>query len=112
MPGFHDKIHDWRERWREPALSALLAVQLFSLFIATPLAAINTALPHDLIEILVLLFIALVVFISREKAERILCLIAVIVGIGGRIPYVHYSIGIATLLAPVGYILSFLILSS
>jgi Ion channel len=64
----------WQDRVRDPALSVLLAMQIFGIFIAVPLAAEGHPLARTIADSLVLLVLAIVVLLSRRPGAIVLIL--------------------------------------
>jgi hypothetical protein len=57
----------WRDRFRDPALTALLTLNLLLVFIATPLAAEGMPLAGPVIETMFLVMVAIVGLLSRRS---------------------------------------------
>jgi len=59
-------IEVWQDRLRDPALTILLAVDLFLIFIATPLGAKGLLLAEPVVETMFLVAVAIVGMLSRR----------------------------------------------
>ena len=59
-------LHAWRDRLRDPSLTALLVLQVFLLFVALPLAATGVPIAQPVAWLLLLLAVTLVVMLSQR----------------------------------------------
>jgi hypothetical protein len=73
----------WRERARDPALTALLAVQCFVLLVAAPAAATGHWSGHLAIEISVLALAFIVFVISHGLVPTTIAVLAIACGVAG-----------------------------
>jgi hypothetical protein len=74
---FRGYLKKWRERTREPGLTAVLILEALQIFLAIPLAAMG-AIPEFIVPVMfVLLVIAILVVTLRSNAAAIAVLIAV-----------------------------------
>ncbi len=68
-------IHAWQDRFRDPALTVLLALEICAIFLAVPLAAKGLPTAQVVADTLVLAVIAIVVMLSRRWIAIILILL-------------------------------------
>jgi hypothetical protein len=72
------RLHDWRERLRDPSLTALLIIQLCMIFVAAPLAALGLPWARPVGEALVLALVLIVVTLSNSRGA----IVVIVVGLG------------------------------
>ncbi len=75
--------YSWRDRAREPALTAILAVQCLTIFLVAPAAVIGVLGAHELLELLLLAFAFLVLLISRGPVATTIATVAIAGGLSG-----------------------------
>jgi Ion channel len=68
----------WRERVRDPSLTALLMIQVCVIFVAAPLAALGLSWARPVGEILVLALVLIVVMLSNSRGA----IVAIVIGLG------------------------------
>jgi hypothetical protein len=66
----------WRERVRDPSLTALLIIQLCVIFVAAPLAALGLPWARPIGEALVLALVLIIVMLSNSRGA----IIAIVIG--------------------------------
>jgi hypothetical protein len=71
-------LHAWRERVRDPSLTALLIIQLCVIFVAAPLAALGLPWARPVSEGLVLALVLVVVTLSNSRGA----IVAIVIGLG------------------------------
>jgi hypothetical protein len=71
-------LHAWRERVRDPSLTALLIIQLCVIFVAAPLAALGLPWARPVGEGLVLALVLIVVTLSNSRGA----IVAIVIGLG------------------------------
>src|SRR5205085_1365138 len=81
---------DWRERLRDPALTALVIVQIVAIFLLTPLAAIGVPVPPLAGLVLMLAVVSLVVLVSRTRWALVLGTTSLIASVGGVVVREHW----------------------
>ena len=69
------RLHDWRERIRDPSLTALLIIQLCVIFIAAPLAALGLPWARPAGEALVLVLVLIIVTLSNSRGAIVMIVI-------------------------------------
>jgi hypothetical protein len=72
------RLHAWRERVRDPRLTALLIIQLCVIFVAAPLAALGLPWARPVGEGLVLALVLIVVTLSNSPGA----IVAIVIGLG------------------------------
>jgi len=77
------RLDSWRERTRDPALTALLVVQGFILLVAAPAAATGHWSGRILIELAVLALAAVVFVISHGRVPTAIAVLAIACGVTG-----------------------------
>jgi hypothetical protein len=86
----YHRFRKWQERTREPGLSALLAIEAFFLFVATPLAGIGW-LPRLVLPATLLLFVlATLVVTSRSHWAAGIILVSTVLSVVGVIVHSDY----------------------
>lgn len=85
-------VDAWRDRTREPALTALLVVQVVALFVVWPLAASGYDLARPVSEGLLIFGSLLVVFVSRSRGAQLTIVLGLIAVLGSlaRSPEAEY----------------------
>jgi hypothetical protein len=84
------RFRKWQERAREPGLGALLAIEAFFLFVATPLAGIGW-LPHFVQPATLVLFVlATLVVTSRSHWAAGIILVSAVLSVVGVILHIDY----------------------
>jgi hypothetical protein len=68
-------IHAWQDRFRDPSLTALLVLELCTIFFAAPLAAKGLPIARAVADTLVLAVLVIVVMLSRRWGAIILILL-------------------------------------
>jgi hypothetical protein len=76
------RIKTWQDRARDPALTVLLIVQLFAMFVLTPVAAMGLPISPVVVDLVLVAVIAGVVVISRSRSAIVLALLAVAISVG------------------------------
>jgi hypothetical protein len=71
-------IRVWQDRFRDPSLTFLLALQFCLVFFAAPLAAKGLPIARPIIEAMVLAVLALVVMLSHRRGA----IVMIILGLG------------------------------
>jgi hypothetical protein len=71
-------IRDWQDRFRDPSLTVLLALNLIGMFFAVPLAAKGLPLARIVADTLILAAVAIVVLLSHKRAASV----AILLGLG------------------------------
>ena len=72
------QLNAWRERVRDPSLTALLIIQLCVIFVAAPLAALGLPWARPIGEGLVLALVLIVVTLSNSRGA----IVAIVIGLG------------------------------
>jgi Ion channel len=70
------RVRAWRDRIRDPSLTALLVLQLCAIFFAAPVAARGLPIARPIVNVLVLAALAVVVMLSR----RYIALLVILLG--------------------------------
>src|SRR5215475_6076540 len=81
------RLHDWRERVRDPSLTALLIIQLCVIFVAAPLAALGLPWARPVGEGLVLALVLIVVTLSNSRGA----IVAIIIGLGAILAHLIFA---------------------
>src|SRR5258707_5328864 len=68
-------IHAWQDRFRDPSLTALLVLELCTIFFAAPLAAKGLPIARAVADTLVLAVLVIVVMLSRRWGAIIMILL-------------------------------------
>ncbi len=102
---------DWRERLRDPALTALVIVQIVAIFLLTPLAAIGVPVPPLAGLVLMLAVVSLVVLVSRTRWALVLGTTSLIASVGGVVVREHWHSRATDIAGGAGVILAFCVLS-
>ena len=68
-------IHAWQHRFRDPSLTALLVLELCTIFLAAPLAAKGLPIARAVVDTLVLAVLVIVVMLSHRWGAVILILL-------------------------------------
>ena len=68
-------IHTWQDRFRDPALTVLLVLELCTMFIAAPLAAKGLPIARVVADTLVLAVLVIVVMLSQNWAAIVVILL-------------------------------------
>ncbi len=76
------RIRTWQDRARDPALTVLLIVQLFAMFVLTPVAAMGLPISPLVVDFVLAAVIAGVMVISRSRSAIVLALLAVAISVG------------------------------
>lgn len=79
-------IHFWQDRFRDPALTALLALEICLVFVAAPLAAKGLAIARPITETMVLAVLLLVVVLSHRRGAIVMILLGLAATLGSRLP--------------------------
>lgn len=103
--------HKWKDRICDPMLTSMLCLQAFAIFVAVPLAALDYPIPHDAIEGLLLLFVLLVVLVSRGRVATVMAVIAIACGIAGMFLRIHAPSETMVWIGHLGVIIGFMVLS-
>jgi len=69
------QLYDWRERLRDPSLTALLIIQLCMIFVAAPLAALGLPWARPVGEALVLALVLIIVTLSNSRGAIVVIVI-------------------------------------
>jgi voltage-gated potassium channel Kch len=77
-------LHLWRDRFRDPALSVLLALEICLIFLAAPLAAKGLPLARPIIEGMVLAVVMIVGMLSRRRVAIAAILLGLAATLGSR----------------------------
>jgi hypothetical protein len=72
------RLHDRRERVRDPSLTALLIIQICVIFVAAPVAALGLPWARPVGEGLVLALVLIVVTLSNSRGA----IVAIVIGLG------------------------------
>ena len=75
----------WRSRVREPLLTLLLAVQIFSLFVMPALRSAGLYIPHAAVIAVLLIFVMLAIVLARSRGAMTTLIVSVILTIIGGI---------------------------
>jgi hypothetical protein len=78
-----ERLNSWRHRARDPALTALLVVQIFILLVAAPAAATGPWSGRIIIEFAVLAVAAVVFVISHGRVPTAIAVLAIACGVAG-----------------------------
>ena len=70
-------VRAWRDRVRDPSLSVLLVLELFAIFLATPLAAQGLPTARVVGETLVFSVVVIVVMLSHRRGAIVMILLGV-----------------------------------
>jgi hypothetical protein len=62
-------IRTWQDRFRDPALTVLLVMELCLVFLATPLAAEQVPLAKLIVQTMVLVVVVIVVMLSQRRGR-------------------------------------------
>src|SRR5215472_18949729 len=68
-------IHAWQDRFRDPSLTALLVLELGTIFLAAPLAAKGLPIARAVADTFVLVALAIVVMLSHRWGAVVLILL-------------------------------------
>src|SRR5215831_13762632 len=77
----------WRERVRDPSLTALLIIQLCVIFVAAPLAALGLPRARPVGEGLVLALVLIVVTLSNSRGA----IVAIVIGLGAILAHLIFA---------------------
>ena len=78
-------LRSWHARLRDPLLTVLLAIQVFSIFIMPPLRTAGLNIPRIVVVSILLGFVALAISSSRSRVARIMLALSVGLTIAGNI---------------------------
>jgi hypothetical protein len=78
-----DKLHNWRDRLRDPALTAMLIVQCLLIFVGAPCAAAGYSGSDVALELLFLVFAFLIILVSRGRIATAIASLAMIATLAG-----------------------------
>jgi hypothetical protein len=76
------RLKTWQERWRDPALTVLLVVQMIAMFVMTPLAAMGMPAPRLLVDALLVAVIAVVLAITKSRGAIALAVVSIAMTVG------------------------------
>jgi hypothetical protein len=79
------RIKTWQDRMRDPALTVLLIVQLFAMFVLTPIAATGIPIPPPLVSLMLAAVIGIVVIITDSRWAIALSLLSVALTVGSEL---------------------------
>ena len=97
----------WQDRFRDPGLTVLLALQLCLIFFAAPLAAKGLPIARQAGQTLVLVMIVIVVMLSRNRGAIALMLVGMAGILAGHSPVSEMSSVTASVLRRGGDIVAF-----
>jgi Ion channel len=100
------RLHDWRERVRDPSLTALLIIQLSVIFVAAPLAALGLPWARPIGEALVLALVLIIVTLSNSRGAIVVILIGLL-AILAHLVFVRHPTGFTNVFPRGGSILMF-----
>jgi Ion channel len=100
-------IHTWQDRFRDPALTVLLVLQLCTMFIAAPLAAKGLPIARVVTDTLVLAVLVIVVMLSQNWAAIVVILLGLAATAASFPLGAEWSPVSATMLRRAGAILAF-----
>lgn len=107
------QLGEWLDRLRDPSLTALLTMQILTIFIAAPFLSLGTRSPSILGSSIVVGFIiALVLVVSRNKTAIVLVLISAMLALTGSILRIAHPSLLTGLLGHCGVILALAALTS
>jgi hypothetical protein len=75
----------WRGRWREKALSVVLAVQLLVLFVMPAARASGLPLPHSVIRGLLFMFVVLSLVLARSRGAMAMVIASMALTVAGSV---------------------------
>jgi hypothetical protein len=96
----------WRERVRDPSLTALLIIQLCVIFVAAPLAALGLPWARPVGECLVLALVLIIVTLSNSRGA----IVAIVIGLAAilaHLVFVKHPTGLTNVFPRGGSILMF-----
>ena len=99
-------FRDLQERLRDPAMTALLVLEIAVIFVMSPLRALGMAIPPAVIVTLVLLIITVVVLLSRSKGAIVLVLASVALNLTGTLMHQASPSASTAVLRAVGEVLA------
>src|SRR6516225_9738589 len=76
-------VHVWRDRVRDPVLTVLLALQLGTIFLAEPLAALGLPIARVVADVFVLTLVLIVVSLSQRRGAIVLIVLGLVATIAG-----------------------------
>jgi len=100
-------IHFWQDRFRDPALSVLLVLEIGLIFVAAPLAAKGLPAARPIIETILLAVVVIVGFLSHRRIANAAILLGVAANLAGRWIGSEWSLTAAAVLHRGGDILMF-----
>src|SRR5215831_17713155 len=77
-------IHVWQDRFRDPALSVLLVLEIGMIFVGAPLAAKGLSTARPIIETILLAVVVIVGFLSHRRIANAAILLGVAANLAGR----------------------------
>lgn len=101
------RLHAWQDRLRDPLLTVLLALQLFTLFLALPLDAMGVPIAKGVAWSLVLVVLTLVVLLSYRGVAIAIILLGLAATTTGSALGPEWSPTIASVLDHGGAVLAF-----
>jgi hypothetical protein len=110
MP-LRSRLQAWRERWRDPALTVLLAVQVFAMFVLTPLAAMGLPIPRPVVDVQLIAVIGVVLVISDSRGSVALALLSIMLGVAAEVLRIARPSAINNVIGHGGSILGFVTLA-
>ena len=81
------QLNAWRERVRDPSLTALLIIQFCVIFVAAPLAALGLPWARPVGEGLVLALVLIVVTLSNSRGA----IVAIVIGLGAILAHLIFA---------------------
>ena len=81
------QLNAWRERVRDPSLTALLIIQLCVIFVAAPLAALGLPWARPVGEGLVVALVLIVVTLSNSRGA----IVAIVIGLGAILAHLIFA---------------------
>lgn len=101
----------WQDRFRDPALTVLLVMELCLVFLAAPLAAKQVPLAKPIIQTMVLVVVVIVVMLSQRRGAIVAILLGLAATFASLLPGSEWLTVAASVLRHGGNILTFLALT-
>ena len=105
-------IRFWQDKLRDPSLTALLAAQVYVLFVGTPLMASGVRIAWAIAVVPILVLVAVVVLVSQSGVAMTTVLLALALSLSSAVMSVQHPTVLTTAFAAAGGVLAWLAVSS
>jgi hypothetical protein len=105
-------IRFWQDKLRDPSLTALLAAQIYVLFVGTPLMASGVRIAWAIAVVPILVLVAVVVLVSQSGVAMTTVLLALALSLSSAVMSVQHPTVLTTAFAAAGGVLAWLAVSA